>query len=151
MWHKVNCTRASQKKLSFRICPKCPDLPRNAQKCPKYPELPKNCPEMPKMPRIAQIRVLICPAEKIQKETFFWDALYAMVLCRELLVASQLVGFHTSPQPQRVILANNRHARAMVCSPHLQKIDRFAAELENHPAELGGLLFTSATRGDPGQ
>ena len=60
-------------------------------------------------------------------------------------------GVCSSAQAQRVILANNRHARAMVCSPHLQKIDRFAAELENHLAELGGLLFTLATKGDPGQ
>ena len=39
--------RASQKKLSFRICPKCPDFPRIAQNAPNCPNIQnwrKNCP-----------------------------------------------------------------------------------------------------------
>ena len=50
--HQVQYVRfleaTAQKKLSFRICPKCPELPRCAQKCPEMSKMPRITKELPR-------------------------------------------------------------------------------------------------------
>ena len=70
--------RASQKKLSFRICPKCPDFPRIAQNAPNCPNIQNWRKKLPRItqnalncPRLVFGYVLLINSEK----SFFWDAL----------------------------------------------------------------------------
>ena len=66
--------RASQKKLSFRICSEMPKMPKFAQNCPKWPEMPKmlrikkkiaqNGPKCPVLPRLVFWYALLKNSER---------------------------------------------------------------------------------------